>query len=721
MSQTPHLVVVAEDAGGPAGPLPRLNRLAYGGDYNPEQWPEHVWAEDVELMRRAGVNLVSVGIFSWALLEPAEGQFEFDWLDRLLDLLHDGGIAVDLATPTAVPPAWFRRRHPPARLVDRHGTVLGGGARQSFCPSSPAYAQASARMTEQLARRYADHPALVLWHSHNEYGGVNALCYCATSAEAFRTWLRDRYGDLARLNDAWGTTFWGQRYGDWAEIEPPLAAPTAVNPTQQLDFLRFSSDAHLANFRRERDILHRLAPGVPVTTNFMIANCKTIDYWRWADEVDVVANDHYLRAEQPDNHIELAMCADLTRAVARGRPWLLMEHSTSAVNWQPRNLAKRPGELRRNSLAHLARGAESVLFFQWRAARFGAEKFHSAMLPHGGTRTRIWREVVALGADLPALEPLRGTRVEADVAVLWDWESWWALELDWRPSVDLDYRERMAAYYERLWRDRFTVDFVHPERALDDYRLVVVPSLYLTTPAAAENLRRYVAGGGTAVVSYFSGIVDADDAVHPGGFPGALRDLLGLTVEEFLPLRTGETVRLGPASGCTAPDGRPAQHQAVPGDAGTRDETPAGILDGSLDEVPAGALDGEVWAELVVPHGAEPVWSYLDGPAGGGAAVTRHALGAGHAWYVSTGLTAAGLAPVLRAAYRDADLVPPDGVPDGIELVRRTGTDGSRFLIAINHGARDAEVPASGTDLFDGTFHDGVLQVPAGGVRALRG
>ncbi|MFY1690776.1 beta-galactosidase [Plantactinospora sp. WMMB782] len=688
MSQTPQLVAAAGDSAGRAGPLPRLARLAYGGDYNPEQWPESVWVEDVELMRVAGVNLVSVGIFAWALLEPAEGEFEFGWFDRLLDLLHDGGIGVDLATPTAVPPAWFRRRHPQARLVDRHGATLGGGARQSFCPSSPAYAEASARITEQLARRYAGHPALVLWHSHNEYGGANALCYCATSAEAFRAWLRDRHGDdLDRLNASWGTTFWGQRYSDWAEIEPPYAAPTSVNPTQQLDFLRFSSDAHLANFRRERDILHRLCPGVPVTTNFMIANCKTIDYWRWAAEVDVVSNDHYLRAEEPDNHIELSMCADLTRAVAGGRPWLLMEHATSAVNWQPRNIAKRPGELRRNSLAHLARGAESALFFQWRASRFGAEKFHSAMLPHGGTDTRIWREVVALGADLPSLEPLRGTRVVADAAVLWDWESWWALELDWRPSVDLDYRERMAAYYERLWRDRLTVDFAHPERALDGYRLVVVPSLYLTTPAAAENLRRYVAGGGTLLVSYFSGIADADDAVHPGGHPGALRELLGLGVQEFLPLRSGETVRLG--------------------------------ADG---DDPAGELVGDVWAEVVVPDGATPVLSYLDGPAAGGPAVTRHAFGSGHAWYVSTRLDAANLAPVLRAAYRDAGLVPPDGAPAGVELVRRAGADGSRFLVAINHTDREVELPGTtGTDLLDGSFHRGACRVPAGGVRVLRG
>jgi beta-galactosidase len=661
----------------PSPPVPRLDRMAYGGDYNPEQWPEEVWREDVALMRDAGVNLVSVGIFAWALLEPAEGHYDFGWLDRVLDLLHENGVAIDLATPTAAPPAWFSRRHPESRIVTRDGVVLGGGARQSFCPSSPAYAEAAARITEQLARRYAGHPGLVMWHSHNEYGGANAFCYCPISGEAFRGWLRDRYGDLGALNEAWGTTFWGQRYGDWGEIEPPVAAPTAVNPTQQLDYLRFTSDAHLANFRRERDILHRWSPGVPVTTNFQIANCKTIDYFRWGPEVDVVSNDHYVKPERPDNHIELAMCADLTRGVAGGAPWLLMEHSTSAVNWKPRNLAKRPGEMRRNSLSHVARGSDAVLFFQWRASRFGAEKFHSAMLPQGGTGTRVWREVVELGADLGRLDELRSTRVAADVAVLWDWESWWALELDWRPSVDLSYLDRVEAYYERLWRDHLTVDFVHPTGALDGYPLVVVPSLYLTTPAVAARLRAYVAGGGTLVVSYFSGIVDETDTVHPGAYPGALRDLLGLTVEEFLPLPAGGAVHLS---------------------------------DGSR---------ADVWAEDLVLSGATAELTYVDGPAAGRPAVTRHTLGTGSAWYVSTRLDAAGLADVLRRVYADAGVTLVDGVPDGVELIRRVGETGA-YIVAINHGEVDAVVAAAGVELLTGTACPDSLPIPAGAVRVLR-
>jgi len=654
---------------GPVG----ISGIAYGGDYNPEQWPEHVWVEDVALMREAGVNLVSVGIFAWALLEPTEGTFTFDWLDRVLDLLHGAGIRVDLATPTAAPPAWFAHRHPGSRPVTREGRVLGAGGRQGFCPNSAEYARAAVRITEELGRRYGRHPALALWHVHNEFAGVNAHCYCDTCAAAFRGWLRERHGDLDTLNAAWGTSFWGQRYGSFGQIEPPRVAGTAVNPALQLDYLRFCSDAHLANYQRERDVLRALSPGVPITTNFQIANCKWLDYWKWTTEVDIVANDHYLQAERLDNHIELAMCADLTRSLAGGASWLLMEHSTSAVNWQARNIAKRPRELARNSLAHVARGADGVMFFQWRASAFGAEKFHSAMLPQGGTDTRIWREVTELGANLAALRDLRECPVAADVAMVWDWESWWALELDWRPSIDLAYRERVEAYYEQLWRAHLTVDFVHPEGDLGRYPLVVVPSLYLTTPAAAKNFGGYVDNGGTLLVSYFSGIVDGNDTIHPGAYPGALRDVLGLTIEEFLPLRGGELVQL---------DG-------------------GGLAD--------------VWAEDVNLSGAAALRRYADGPAAGGPAVTRHRRGDGQAWYVSTRLSGPPLASVLAEVYRDAGVTPPPGVPDGVELVRR-----GELTVVINHRADDVTLDLAGTELLTGERSVDGVHVPAGLVRVLR-
>ena len=370
--------------------------IAYGGDYNPEQWPEEVWAEDVRLMREAGVNMVSVNIFAWALLEPREGEYDFTRLDTILALLHENGIAADLATPTAAPPAWFFRQHPQALPVDRDGRRLSYGSRQTFCPSSPAYREAALRIARVLGERYADHPAVVMWHIHNEYGCHNAECYCDASAEAFRVWLRSRYGDLETLNHAWGTAFWSQWYYDWDEIIPPRATGAVPNPTHQLDWRRFCSDALLSLYKAEREVLRVAAPAVPATTNFMVMyNFEALDYWRWAPELDVVSNDHYLRSTDPESEIDIALSGDLVRSLAGG-PWLLMEHSTGAVNWQPVNRAKNPGELRRNALGHVARGADGIAYFQWRAAKAGAEQWHSAMLPHAGTDSRIWRDVVRL-------------------------------------------------------------------------------------------------------------------------------------------------------------------------------------------------------------------------------------------------------------------------------------------------------------------------------------
>jgi len=679
---------------------PRLDGLAYGGDYNPEQWPEEVWEQDVALMRQAGVTLVSVGIFSWGMLEPRPGEFEFGWLDKVLGLLHDGGIAVDLGTPTAAPPPWFLSLHPEARPATRDGLLLGGGSRQTYCPSSPAYASAAAGITRRLAERYGSHPAVVLWHVNNEYGAPLGECYCETSAAAFRDWLRERYGDLDALNEHWGAAFWSQRYGQWEEIDAPRTSATAVNPAQRLDFARFSSDALLACFRRERDILHELSPGVPVTTNFMATNCKSVDYWRWAPEVDVISNDNYLTAADTDSYLGLAMSADMTRSLAGGGPWLLMEHSTSAVSWQPRNIAKRPGEMRRNSLAHVARGADGVLFFQWRASRAGVEKHHSAMLPQGGTGTRVWREVVGLGAEVADLAGLRGTVVEPDLALLWDWESWWAHELEWHPSVDLGYLERVSAWYEASFRAGLTADFAHPEADLSRYPLVVVPSLYLTTERAAASLRRYVEGGGTLVVSCFSGIVDDHDRVHPGPYPGALRDVLGLTVEEWLPLRAGERVTLT------------WQEAGEPGG------QPFGEF-GGLADAPAAdaASSADVWTESVILAGAKPVAWYADGPAAGGPAVTRHDLGQGRAWYVSARTDAATTAALLAAACESADITAPARAgtagaawPRDLEIVRRAGRD-RRYITLVNHG----ESPAT---VFIG---DRAVAVPGGDAQVIPG
>jgi beta-galactosidase len=654
--------------------LPRLPALAFGGDYNPEQWPEDVWREDVELMRTAGVNLVTVGVFSWAMLQPAPDVFAFEWLDRVLDGLAGAGIAVDLATATASPPPWFSVAHPDSLPVDATGRRLRHGSRQAYCPSSPAYRRAALALVEAIATRYADHPALTLWHVNNEYGCHVSRCYCDVSAAAFRAWLQRRYGDLDALNTAWGTSFWSQRYTDWGQILPPGRTPTFTNPTQELDFRRFSDGELLDCFRAERDALHRLSPGVPVTTNLMAGPFWDLDYWRWAAEMDVVSTDHYLVGEGPGTHIDLAFAADLTRSLAGGRPWLLMEHSTSAVNWQPRNLAKRPGQLTRNSLAHVARGSDGALFFQWRQSRAGAEKWHSAMLPHAGTDTDVWREVVRLGSLLAGLDEVAGSVPRAEVAVLLDYESVWAQQHPAQPSVDMDSVPILKRWHAALWQAGVLVDFAHPRQDLSRYRMVVVPALHLVDDDNAANVADYVHAGGTLLVGPYSGVVDENDHVRPGGYPGAWRDLLGVRVQQYLPLPAGTAVTLSDGSSATR------------------------------------------WTEDARAGDATVVATYTDGPAAGRAALTRRPHGAGVAWYLGTHPSEPDLRRILAAAAG----IGPGAAPEGVEVVRRHGPDAVTYLFVINHSLADAAVPAVGTLIPEGTAVTGSVTVPAGGCAVVK-
>lgn len=660
-------------------PEGRGTPFGYGADYNPEQWPRETWLEDVRLMREAGVTIVSLGIFAWSLLEPRDGAFDFSLLDDVMDLLHEHGVAVDLATATASPPAWLVTAHPDMRPVDAEGRVLGFGGRQSICPSSPVYRHHSLRLVRALAEHVRDHPALALWHVNNEFGCHNAHCYCDTSAAAFRAWLRARHGTIAALNDAWATSFWSQRYGTWDEIVPPRLAPTFCNPGQQLDFFRFSSDAHVEQYLAEAAVLHEVTPDVPVTTNFMnTGGTKWLDYLGWGAHVDVVSNDHYLQEPSPHPEAELAFSADLTRGCARGKPWMLMEQSTSAVNWGRINRAKDPGELWRNSLSQVGRGADAICYFQWRASAGGAEKFHSAMVPHAGSDTRVFREVTEQGRRLAALAEVQGSVVANDVALLFDFEAWWASELDSHPHNGFSYRREAERLYVPLWRRGVGVDVVHPDADLSGYRLVLVPALYLVADGLAPRLEAFAAAGGTVLVTFFSGIVDVTDRVRLGGYPGAFRDLLGVRVEEFRPLRPG----------CAAT-----------------------LSDGSR------ALD---WSEDLSAPDAAARLTYADGVLAGRPAVTRRQAGAGSAWYVSCDLQPDAAASVLDAVLADAGVTALAEADDALELTRRVHADGRAYLFAINHSGADAALHAGGTDLLTGAIHEARVVVPAGGTVVLR-
>jgi beta-galactosidase len=646
---------------------PKLTQILYGGDYNPEQWPEEIWQEDVRLMQEAGVNIVSLGIFSWARLEPRPGEYDFGWLDHIINLLYQHGIMIDLATATASPPPWLAQLHPESLPVTKEGARMWPGSRQHYCPSSPAYREAARKLVRQLATRYKSHPGLAMWHVGNEYACHVAECFCDISAAAFRGWLKKRYQNLEALNEAWGTAFWSQHYSDWSEINPPRLTPTFLNPSQQLDWKRFSSDAILECFEIEREVLKEITPNVPVTTNFMNF-FKPLDYWKWAAQEDLVSLDCYPDPADKTSIMGAALNYDLIRSLGGGKPWLLMEQTTSHVNWRPVNLLKRPGQMRAWSYQALARGANGIMFFQWRASKAGAEKFHGALVPHIGTNnSRVWQEVKALGHELKGLTELVNTRVAAQVAIMFDWESWWALELDAKPSQEVKMLEQLQSYYEPLYRANIAVDFVPPWAELDKYKVVLVPNLYLVREEdkVAEKLEKFASAGGIVAMSFFSGIVDQNEHIRLGGYPAPFRALIGLWVEEFDPY--------------------------LPGQSNT-------ILS---EQAPQNRYMCDLWGDVIHLEGAEPLFTYENDFYAGRAAITRHAYGEGFSYYLGTRPEPTLMTGLLEEICRKAGLAwAAFKVPEGVEVVRREGEQGV-YTTVINHtsGVVEIEVPANGTEL----------------------
>ncbi|MGW0706988.1 beta-galactosidase [Streptomyces sp. NPDC002643] len=635
-------------------------RILFGGDYNPEQWPEEVWQDDVRLMKEAGVNSVTLGVFSWAKLEPRPGERDFGWLDRLMDLMHAGGIGVVLATPTSSPPPWMGHLHPDTLPVDQDGRTEWWGGRQHFSHSSATYRRHAAAITEDLAARYGTHPALTMWHINNEYCTFD---WSDEAAARFRVWLRARYGTLDALNEAWGTAFWSQGYGDWAEIHTPRHPHYLKNPSQVLDFHRFTSDMLLECYLAERDIVRRHTPHLPVTTNFMPVWVGQ-DAWRWAEEEDVVSVDIYPDPRDPLGAQSGALVHDMTRSQARGGPWMVMEQAAGPVNWRGVNHPKPPGLNRLWSLQAVARGADAICYFQWRQSRQGSEKFHSGMVSHAGEHGRTFQEVKRIGAELALLSAkVTDRRVEAaEVAVLLDWNAWWASRQDGRLSSEVDHPQIVRAWHRALWEANTLADFAHPEHDLSAYKLVVVPQLYLMTDTAIDNLVSYVEAGGTLVAGFQTGVADEDDRVRAGGMDARLRALFGIrTLHEWWPLDAGETVDVE-------------------------------------------GFHGTLWSEEIeATDDVDAVIPYKGGELDGLPAVLRK----GRARYVSTLPEPDALRALLADIAAEADVRPTlADLPAGVEAVRRGG-----LLFLLNHGRDGVTVPVPGRhhDLLTGTeVADGV-------------
>jgi beta-galactosidase len=649
----------------------RIGGFAFGGDYNPEQWDRGVWDEDVKLMRDAGVNLVTLGVFAWASLEPEPGRFDFCWLDEVMDLLHANGISADLATPTAAPPPWLAYEHPETLPVIDDGHVFGFGSRLHYDPTSQAYREHAARITGKLAERYSRHPALAMWHIGNEYGPVS---YTPASADAFRAWLRRKYGDLDMLNDAWYTRFWSQRYTSWDQVCPPELPRSWSNPARRLDFTRFTSDALLECLIAERDIVRSYRDDIPVLTNFM-RFYKRADYWRWAGEEDCVALDIYPDPGQDDSRVAAALNFDLMRSL-RGEPWILMEQAAGAVSQWKVNSPKRPGRMRLGSYQAIAHGADSVLFFQWRASRGGQERFHSAMLPHSGTGARTWKEVAALGNELPRIAEAAGADgPRAEIAVYFDWDAWWGLtQTHGLPRNDFDYPGLVTEHYRPLLEGHHAVDMVCAGSDLGRYRVVVVPNAYLVSDRFTRALEDFVSGGGTLVCSFFSGVVDENNQVRQPAYPGAFRRLIGGYIDEYWPARAGEEfgVTFADGTSCTA----------------------------------------DWWQESIHLETAHAAAHFESGDLAGRPAVLANEIGAGRVVYVGTRLDRQGLAATLLGAAATAGVRPVvDGAPGFVEATRRMNAT-AEYLFLLNHSGTESAtvtVEPGGTDLITGTPVTGQL------------
>jgi beta-galactosidase len=672
--------------------LPITAKVSFGGDYNPEQWPEEVWTEDHRLFDAARIDTVTLGVFTWALTQPAPDVYDFTMLDRIVERAVAGGRAICLATGTGAHPPWLARAFPEVTRTDLEGRRHRYGQRHNSCPTSPVFRRLSAELARRVARRYAHVPSVIAWHVGNEYGGA---CFCDLCAAAFRDWLRARYVTLEALNAAWYTTFWSHRFSDWGEIEPPSALTehwrgpdhTAFQGIT-LDYRRFMSDAMLANFLDERAAIRESSPDVPVTTNFM-GMYRPIDYHRWAPHLDFASWDNY----PPDDRsaARMALAHDLMRGLKDGQPFWVMEQTPSVTASRDVNPLKRPGMMRLWSWQAVAHGADAVLFFQMRASRGACEKYHGAVIGHAGRQdTRVFREVARLGAELERLGgAASGARTPARVALLFDWDSWWALEMSDGPSRSIRYQQVVLAYHRALWDVGVDVDVVPVTADVSRYEVVVAPALHMLKGDLPRRLEEVAARGGSVVTTFLSGRVDEDDNAFLMDVPGPLGPLMGVRIDEW-DARGPEVVN--PVCLGTGTAGLQVESRLV--------------------------------FELVIPQGAEVVGTYQADFYAGTPAVTRNRFGQGYGWYVATDLDQRGVSWVVRQVLAGHDLTGryPD-VAD-LETAVRVAPDGTRLLFLLNHRAEPVEVPAlgDGVDLLTGdrVAHGQRIRLDPYGVMVLR-
>ena len=661
---------------------PRFPQFLHGGDYNPDQWLDcpDVLERDVELMQKAHVNCVSVGIFAWAQLEPEEGVYNFEWLDQVIDRLWRGGIHVILATPSGARPAWMAQKYPEVLRINQDLQRRHFGERHNHCLTSPVYRRKVFEMDAALAKRYAHHPAVILWHLSNEYSGE---CRCPLCQEKFREWLQKKYGTLEKLNQCWWTSFWSQRYTDWSQVEAPSQLGEHSSTSMQVDWRRFCTDQCKSFMAAERDAVQAVCPELKCTANLMY-RFWDYDYFSLAEEMDVVSWDSYPPwgiGEDEAVAADFAMHHDLMRSL-KAQPFLMMESTPSQVNWHRVNKLKKPGMHLLSSMQALAHGSQSVMYFQWRKGRGSAEMFHGAVVDHDGRDdTRVFRDVTSVGKALETLAPLYDRpRGKAEVCVLFDWNNWWALDYaQTGRREDMRYVDTVNMHYRALWRQGISIDLrdMRQETDLSGYRLVIAPMLFMFRNGMEEKLRAYVENGGTLLMTYFSGVVDEHDLAFLGGRPHGLMDVLGVCGMELDALDDQER------NGLTFPDGR--------------------------------RFDVTDLCELPELRGAETLATYATDFYAGQPCLTRHSYGSGTAYYLAAKVEQSGLNAIYDDIATSLRLTRalPDPLPAGVVATERGGVI---FLQNYSTNPQPLHLSAPYLDLLTATPLEGDVTLEKNGV-----
>jgi beta-galactosidase len=666
-------------------------QVMYGGDYNPDQWPEETWEEDMRLFKKAGVNIVTLPVFSWAKLQPSENEYNFEWLDRIMDKIAQNGMYVCLATSTAAQPAWMSKRYPDILPVDITGHKRTHGARVNFCPTNETYRKYSVKLAEQLALRYKDHPALLVWHIGNEYGNY---CYCEHCAQEFREWVKARYGTIEEVNKKWNMSFWGHTIYDWDEIVQPSYLNEMFKDTWEgyprdstcfqgisLDYNRFMSESIFECYKGEYDVIKKITPNIAITTNLM-GTFKPLDYFKWAENMDIVSWDNYPSMTEEISNI--AFRHDLMRGLKNGKPFMLMEQTPSQQNWQPFNSLKRPGVMRLWSYQAMAHGADTIMFFQLRRSFGACEKYHGALVEHAGhENTRVFRECEKLGQELIQLgSKTIGASLRSKVAIVFDWDNWWAVEFSSGPSISLKYVDQVQKYYKAFYNMNISVDIVNPLADLSGYKVVVAPVLYMVKPKVAENINNFVANGGVFITTFFSGIVNENDLVTLGGYPGELRKVLGIWAEEIDALV-------------------PEQKNSIVV------KTPIGDMNGEYE---CGLL-----CDLIHLETAKEIACYGKDFYAGMPAITENAFGDGKAYYIATDPEQKLLNSFIKGICINNGLSSFIEAPDGVEITERFKDD-TKYTFILNHNAHAVSI-----DLWDGKYHNIITDSDLQGTIVLEG